>query len=233
MTLQSQEIVPEYFLTGLPQSFWDNLEEEFGQNKTLPQGFEHQALLALSHFPELKDVKVKFKIRSKGGPFVSRPTFWSTFFKGRKKRIYLILISDTPKGRFGPILLKNMPLGAQVGVLAHELGHTSYFTERNVFGMVRVIAGNLSEKFLDRFEYANDRSVIEHGLGFQLHAWSSHAINTLRVGEESPKKDKFEKVMQRERYMFPSTIREVMRSLPIYSDYLQDIQALESKANAQ
>mgnify|MGYP000191609311 CR=1 FL=1 len=45
----------EYFTTK-----FDSLYEEFGQLKVLPEGYELQALIALSMYPELKDVKITY-----------------------------------------------------------------------------------------------------------------------------------------------------------------------------
>ena len=38
------------------------LLDEYGQSKFLPAGFELQALFALSHYPELKTVNIRFVI---------------------------------------------------------------------------------------------------------------------------------------------------------------------------
>jgi len=197
--------------------------ENFGHNKELPKGYELQALLALSHYPELMDVKVKFKTKKKGAPFVSRPTVWSTFFRRRHKRNYLILIRTTDHPLFSPILLHNMPFNAQVGVFGHELAHTVDFSERGLFKMLNVTFGNFSQKYLDNFEFETDRRSIAHGLGFQLLAWSEHAIKTLRFNEPKPVPggDKIEGLMERERYMRPATIKAEMKKAGIYEDLIE------------
>ncbi len=200
----------------------EDLMEEFGNHKKLPEGYELQALLALSHYPELKNVKIKFKKRKNGAPFVSRPTIWSTFFRRPDKRTYLILIRTKEHSLFSPILLENMPFDAQVGVLGHELAHSTDFKQRSFFKMLNVTFGNLSWKFLDQFEFETDRRAIQHGLGFQLLAWSEHAIKTLRVNEPAAPKagEKVEGIINRERYMRPNTIKMEMKSLQVYNQYL-------------
>jgi len=192
------------------------LKKLYGKKKVLPEGYEKQVLIALSHYPKLKDVKIKFRVRRKKIPFTSRPTVWSTFFKKPEKRTYLIIISSHTGGRLAPILLKNMDFNAQIGVLGHELAHTVDFLERNVWGMLNVVFGNLSKKYMDKFEYETDRRAIQNGLGYQLLAWSKHAVRTLRVNE--PPRDKVSGIMQRERYMRPETIIREMKKLPMYGD---------------
>ncbi|MDP6415418.1 MAG: hypothetical protein QGG54_10430, partial [Gammaproteobacteria bacterium] len=39
---------------------FDELMAVYGNNKELPTGFELQTLLALGHYPELKEVKIEF-----------------------------------------------------------------------------------------------------------------------------------------------------------------------------
>ena len=220
--LSAQKVYPTYDLQEIKSSSVDSLKQLYGKNKQLPKGYELQALLALSHYPELKDVKIKFKMKKGGAPFVSRPTAWSTFFKRKSKRDYLIFIRTKSHSMFDPILMQNMPFDAQVGVLGHELGHTADYIHRGFGKMMKVVFGNLSYRFLDKFEFETDRRAVHHGLGFQILAWSEHAIQTLRVNEPAPgaKTGKFEGIMERERYMRPNTIRKEMSGLRIYDDFM-------------
>ena len=115
-----------------------------------------------------------------------------------------------------------MPFNAQVGVLGHELGHTADFIDRGLMKMIRVIAGNLSWRYMDNFEFETDRRAIAHGLGFQILAWSEHASKSLRVNEPNPDNPakKVDGIIQRERYMRPATIAAEMRELELYSNFL-------------
>ncbi|MEL7001260.1 MAG: hypothetical protein AAFN93_00860 [Bacteroidota bacterium] len=217
----SQTVIPFYKAEDFKAEQIDSLKQLYGNKKKLPQGYELQALLALSHYPELRDIKVKFKIRKGGAPFVSRPTVWSTFFKSAPKRNYLIIIRSKPHPMFDPILLPAMRFNAQVGVLGHELAHTSDYSKRGFSKMMQVVFGNLSWKFLDEFEFETDRRAVHHGLGFQILAWSEHAVKTLRVNEPAEIKgnSKIDGIMQRERYMRPATVRKEMSELAIYDRF--------------
>lgn len=194
------------------------LREDFGINKKLPLRYEKQALVALSFYPELQNIKVKFKIKKKVAPFISRPTVWSTFFRSPHKRTYLIIISDKTLPMLEPILMRNMPYNAQIGVLGHELGHTADFINRKLGKMLNVVFGNLSWKYMDRFEFETDRRAIQHGLGHQILSWSEYAVKSLRINE--PQQGKLAGIMERERYMRPQTIRKEMAGLPIYQESL-------------
>lgn len=74
---RKDEYVPKY----------DSLLKEFGKNKILPVGYELQALIALSHFPELRDVKIRFIMKPSYIPLTSQPNLWTVFKKNREPRI--------------------------------------------------------------------------------------------------------------------------------------------------
>ncbi|MBX9850682.1 MAG: hypothetical protein K2X86_02880 [Cytophagaceae bacterium] len=201
----------------LDSSYFARLQEEYGRKKKLPENFEKQTLLALSYFPELKDVKINFRVRRKTSPLMVRPTVGSTIFRSAKKRTYIIFIScHSPK--VDSILMKNLTLDAQVGVVGHELSHVSFFITQGRFGMFKVAIGNLSWKYLDKIEFETDRSTIQHGLGWQLLTWSEFVRVKLKMekwrGADEYIKGKSKR--PKARYMNPETIKAVMADNPIY-----------------
>ena len=115
-----------------------------------------------------------------------------------------------------PILLKNMDFNSQVGVIGHELSHISDFISKNSFGLMRVGVGNLSQKFLDRFEYRTDSICIAHGLGYQLLSWSIFVRKALHYQNWDGADNIDKGPMVRERYMNPLTIKRRISNLPMY-----------------
>ncbi|GIT20894.1 MAG: hypothetical protein CM1200mP40_05760 [Gammaproteobacteria bacterium] len=75
------------------QQRYDQLLLEFGNNKELPPGYELQALLALSHYPELKDIKIRFIVDDVGIPLSSRP-LWTSLLRSAKNRTYIVVIDN-------------------------------------------------------------------------------------------------------------------------------------------
>lgn len=142
-----------------------SLENVYGVNKKLPKDYELQALLALSHYPELKEVKVNFIIRDVGIPLSSRP-HWSSMLRSAKNRTYNVVIDNSLEGAREVLLLKNQPFNAQVGIIGHELSHTVYYLERSFFGIIRDALCQFSQCRIE-FERNTDRRLIEHGLGWQ------------------------------------------------------------------
>jgi hypothetical protein len=178
----------------------DSLQHLYGHKKVLLKGYERQALLALVHYPELKEVFIEFKMVEAESPFVSRPTVLSTLFRSASKRHYLVLISTKSNGWLGDILIDDLPFEAQIGVLGHELAHTVNFVDRSFFKMLRVPIGNLSTAYLNKFEYATDQRAIDHGLGCNLLQWSTF------VSSKIPK----DYLNGPERYMRPETIINIL-----------------------
>ncbi len=150
---------------------YSGLLKQFGQHKNLPPGFELQALLALSHYPELEDVRINFIVADVSIPLSSRPR-WSDMLRSAQNRTYQVIIDTNLDGPRDVLLLKNQPFNAQVGIIGHELAHTVYYLKRSFFGIVGDAFCQLSDCRI-RFERATDRRLIDYGLGWQRY---DHAL---------------------------------------------------------
>jgi len=144
---------------------YDELLERYGENKELPAGYELQTLLALSHYPELADVRIRFIVGDVDIPLSSRP-WWASMLNSAKNRTYLVVIDTERDGSLDALLLKNQPFNAQVGIIGHELAHTVYYLERSFFGILGDALCQLSDCRIE-FERATDRRLITYGLGWQ------------------------------------------------------------------
>jgi hypothetical protein len=196
----------------------DSLRATFGKNKNLPVGFETQALLALSNFPELKDIRISFVLADRKSMLLSRINFIG-FFQGRKKRMYSIYIRTHADSKLEPILLRSFSFDGQVGALAHELAHTLAFSKKSSGGMLRVLLGHLSSKYMDNQEFSTDRQVVERGLGFPLYQWKLKRSKVILKSEGAVAEN-------HERYMRPQTVLKTMLNLPLYAPYENKIKSL-------
>ena len=182
---------------------------QYAMYKKLPRGYEKETLEALSHFPELKNVSVRFKIKKSFSTLKTRPAFLSMFMpKGH--RSYVITISNKSIQKLMPLMFANLTTEARVGVIGHELSHVVDLYGKNTWQCFKVFAGHLSAHYLDHFEYNTDMICIKHGLGKDLEAWSSYIRNTMHTsfwrgaGYVNKGDDKHE------RYMNPSTIEKTI-----------------------
>ena len=150
----------------------DSLLSLYGHNKILPKGFELQALIALSHYPELKNIQIEFRFKKAKIAHTCRPSFLSTF-KNKNKRKYIVTISNVISKDLEMTRLKNLSYNAQIGVLGHELGHVSEYIQFNFCKLISYGVNYSNEKGIIEIENRTDKITIDHGLGFQLLEWST------------------------------------------------------------
>ncbi len=150
----------------------DSLKSLIGDNKGLPEGFEAAAAIAYSAFPQLKDVRIDMILTPEGAPMESTIDIWS-LFGPKKNRRYQILLNDAGHSYFEPILLRALPFDAQVGILAHELGHIVYYHELDILEFGRWGLNYLrDEDFRVTHERTTDLMPVYHGLGSQIYQYA-------------------------------------------------------------
>jgi hypothetical protein len=176
----------------------DLLKAEFSDNKTIPEEYEMQCLLALSYFPELKKENIEF-VYSKGAySMAARPAPLSLLGK-KKNRKYRIFINTESKNQ--GLLLHEVPFNAQVGIIGHELAHILDYTQKSVFRIMRDGIGYSSEKFRAKFEHATDKIAIDRGLGWQVLEFCSSTHESESVPQQY-------KEYKNRVYMTPASIKE-------------------------
>lgn len=223
--VHAQQLIKQSLEEDLESIDYDLLKREYGKNKVIPKEFEKPILVALSYFPELQDIKIKFLIKPNKSPLLTRPELFSAFFKQPHKRTYLIIISSDTEEYLKHIEYSKLNFNAQVGVMGHELTHVVDFSQRGSFGLLGISFGNFSSRWIDHFEYETDRKTIDHGLGFQLLAWSNSVRNQIALkyytGADDITEEDLESLEKtgRERYMKPSTIKSIIREHPLYQSF--------------
>lgn len=179
----------------------DSLKALYSRNKELPKGYELQTLLALSHYPELKDVSIRFIQEEAWMPLTSRPEPMSLFGKKESRR-YTIIISTKSLEEFEPVLLQNVPFNAQVGIIGHELAHTVSYLDKSLWELIIIGINYVFPDFRARFEKNTDRRTIAHGLGWQLLHYTEYSKHVLHP-EDMAFFDSY--------YLTPTLIRKQMR----------------------
>lgn len=178
-----QDVDPEQKAPGFPVPVFpdtlagraydlDSLKALIGDNKILPPGFEVAAAIACTAFPQLKDVNIEMVLTPDGAPMEASVEIWSLFGL-RKNRRYQVLLNDAKNSFFDPILLRALPFDAQVGVIAHELGHVAYYHELNLLEFGKWGLNYLRD---DEFRAVHERSTdlmpVYYGLGSQIYQYA-------------------------------------------------------------
>ncbi len=174
-------------------------------NKEIPAAFEAPITDALSHYPELENTKITWRIKHAYTPLKTRPAFTS-FFKSKNRRAYVITISDKTIDTLSHLLYSNLNYDEQVGIMGHELGHVVDFKSKNMWQSAQNLWGHLSQKFIDSMEYHTDMICINHGLGKQLEKYSAYVRTKMHVHDWRGVDNIYKNDEKHERYMNPDTI---------------------------
>lgn len=188
----------------------DSLKDIVGDTKGLPEGFEKAALIAYSAYPELRNVRIDMVLTQAGAPMESNFDI-STLFGARENRVYEILLNDASNTNFDPILLRSLPFNAQVGILAHELGHVAYYHRLNTLQIVKWgINYLLDDEFRSKHERSTDLMPIYHGLGIQIYQYAWYVRNDPSC---KPIYEEFGKEFIDKYYMTDFEIKEAMNHM--------------------
>lgn len=178
------------------------LKEEFGKNKSLQKEFELQLLIALSKYPELRDIRIQVVYGKIKTTMAARPKLGAVFMP-KAKRCYRVVINSNEE-KLRKAALKNVPFNAQVGVLAHEFAHIRLYNTKNVFGLIGVgIRYSVSKRFREEFEKENDRETIARGYGWQVYHFTFYILN------ETDLSDKYKEYKKRF-YYTPDELEELI-----------------------
>lgn len=176
---QPPEFTPYAFPDTLENNHYnlDSLKGIIGSNKGLPGGFELAAAIAYSAYPELKDVRIDMILTDYGPPMMADIDVWSLFGRA-SNRLYLIKLNDARGISYDPILLRSLPFDAQVGILAHELGHVAYYHKLTAFEIAKWGWCYLkSDEFHATHERTTDLMPIYYGLGSQIYQYAYYVRN--------------------------------------------------------
>jgi hypothetical protein len=155
----------------------DSLKRIIGKNKGLPPGYEVAAAIAYSAYPQLKQVNIDMIMTDYGPPMMADVDVW-TLFGFRNNRKYVIKLNDERNTNYDAILLRNLPFDAQVGILAHELGHIAYYHKLNALEFGKWGLCYLqSDEFHVTHERTTDLMPVYHGLGSQIYQYAYYVRN--------------------------------------------------------
>ena len=165
-------------------------------------------LFCKPYFAEIPFDNIKIKKKKQLIPLTTVPNPIN-LFRHKKNWSYTIKISTKTIPILSPILFDSLTLEGKLGVLAHELSHVSDFHIHNKGYMIKAFFWHLNPRKIDLFEYNTDFICINHGMGYQLLAWSMDTSILNRKGTMKPS-------FKNERYMFPATIKEYIEKSSIY-----------------
>lgn len=132
----------------------------------IPDSISNEINKALEYYPELEETPIEFRFKKniKKSTMQARPTFGS-FFRTRKNRRYVILISETFKISDKKFLTRNIPSDILIGWIGHELGHVMDYSNRSKLNLIWFgIKYLLSDSHIVEAERAADTYAIRHNM---------------------------------------------------------------------
>jgi len=132
----------------------------------IPNSIRNKVETALDFYPTLATTNIEFRFKKniKKSTMQARPTF-DSFFKTRKHRRYVILISEKFKIAEEEFRTRDIPEDIFIGWIGHELGHVMDYQNRNKIDLIWFgIKYLFSDKHIVEAERAADSYAVEHGM---------------------------------------------------------------------
>lgn len=186
----------------------DNSLLEFAHHKKIPKIIEESVLIALSHYPELKDTEIDFVFKQdiKKSVMQAQPKA-SMLFRNKQNRAYQINISAMFKLTHSATPIHQLPANIMIGWIGHELGHIMDYKSRSLFSMLRFGTGYLfSPRYVQKAERVADTFAVNHGLGFYIIETKRFILNQADLPEKY-------KARIARHYLSPDDIVEQVRKI--------------------
>ncbi len=186
----------------------DSLLRLFGNKKQFIKQYELQSLIALSYYPELKDVHIVFIQKRIQTTMASRPPL-KFLFQSNKKRTYNIYINNC--NNLKGALFQEMSFNQQIGITGHEFGHIADYIKMSKWQLFLTGINYLfNREFKRNIESNVDKTTIAHGLGWQLYDFVNYINKSTVKAKYLKKKNKY--------YLNNRQILEIISNTPVYSE---------------
>jgi hypothetical protein len=206
---KGQNNVYKIFVKSEWQQYYDSLHSIYSSKKTFVKEFELQSLIALSYYPELKDVTITFQYHDIKTTMEVRPEYTSAFKNHNRK--YIIFIDNDTHNNEG-VLLRDVSFNAQIGVIGHELAHIMDFEKRSVKSLLLLAVDYVTLKKHARYERSIDEYAIKRGLGWQELEFADFMQNKSKA---TARYKRFKQI----NYLSSSEIEEEIAKMKLYSSF--------------
>lgn len=174
-------------------------------SKRIPGKYREIILHALSFYPELKNLRIIFRLKDYSFyPYSTRPSL-ASFFRKASGRNYIVTLREKAPPPLLQALFKNLPQKAKTGILGHELAHIVQYNSLSKTGLIKTALGFFISSFRKKFEWHADLLTIRHGLGNALY---EHAAYIRSIPGYTEKRKAINK-----NYLHPAEILTLLKRL--------------------
>jgi len=181
----------------------------------IPDSISVEINKALEYYPELRETHIEFRFKRniKKSTMQARPTFGS-FFRSRKNRRYVVLISETFKISDKKFLTKHIPSDILIGWIGHELGHVMDYSNRSKLNLIWFgIKYLLSDTHIVEAERAADTYAIRHNMEEYILKTKDFILNNAEIHDAY-------KLRIKKYYLSPEEIMEMIKKRNMKADII-------------
>jgi hypothetical protein len=154
------------------------METNQGSNKVIPIRYKTSILTALASYPELKNVRINFRLVNRHPVPYGTTLSLASLFKSHEKRTYYITLLEEAEEPEYSALFRNLSEEKRVAVIAHELVHVLQFSKCSPFQLLQIAIMYQFPFFKKKMERDADLGAIKHGFGKGLY---DHAVYLRRI----------------------------------------------------
>lgn len=151
----------------------------------IPNSIKEEVATALNYYPQLKNIQIEFKFKKniKKSTMQARPTF-DSFFKSKKDRKFLVLISEKFKISDKEFSTRDIPTDVFIGWIGHELGHLMDYQNRSKLNLIWFgIKYLLSDSHIIEAERAADSFAVNHNMEDYILKTKDFILNNAAISE--------------------------------------------------
>jgi hypothetical protein len=188
--------------------YFDFSDDNYEGKKIVPKEVATAAHEALSFYPKLDSVHIRFEFKDEiGNNFMQALPEVSTLFKDGSKRTYLVKMTRLMEVNGLDVPIDKIPHEVLVGWFAHELGHVMDYLNRGGFNMAWFGANYwMSEAFKVRAERRADMIAIRHDCAEELISTKEYILNNASLPEAYL--EKIERL-----YLSPERVLEIVEEI--------------------
>ena len=176
------------------------------EHHVIPKEIENEVNKALEYYPQLDSTYIEFKFKKniKKSTMQARPTF-DSFFRSKKNRRYVILISEKFKISDKEFRTVDIPSDIFIGWIGHELGHILDYQNRSNLNLVWFGINYLfSQNHIVEAERAADSFAVNQGMESYILKTKDFILNNADITQTY--KDRIKRY-----YLSPEEIMELVK----------------------
>jgi len=151
----------------------------------IPKTIKDEVNTALNYYSQLKNIHIEFKFKKniRKSTMQARPTF-DSFFKSKKNRKFLILISENFKIADKEFSTTDIPKDVFIGWIGHELGHIMDYQNRSKLNLIWFGLKYLfSDNHIVEAERAADSFAVKHKMELYIIKTKNFILNHAEITE--------------------------------------------------